>query len=81
MSEALGEAQDLKQQEVMYNVDFQLAMVERRLWRAAGARTQDETAALTARIAQLEAALAAAAQEHGLLSAAVAAVNLHLGVP
>lgn len=36
--------------------------------RAEGHRSRDETAALTARIAQLERELGAAAAEHGMLS-------------
>ncbi len=55
-------------QEVRYNADFQLLQMERRLARAEGHRSRDETAALTARIAQLERELGAAAAEHGMLS-------------
>lgn len=43
----------VRQQEVLYNVDFQLVAMERRVARAAGQRTQDETEALNARIAAL----------------------------
>ena len=64
----------------MYNVDYQLVMMERRLSRAAGQRTYDETAALTARVGQLTAELTAAAAEHALLSGAVKSVTLHLGM-
>ena len=47
------EEQMVRQQEVLYNVDFQLVQMERRVARAAGERTQDETAALNARIEAL----------------------------
>ncbi len=43
----------MRQQEVLYNVDFQLVQMERRVARAAGERTQDETEALNARIRAL----------------------------
>jgi len=71
-------AQELRQQEITYNVDYQLVMMERRLARAGGQRTDDETAALTARIGELTAALTAAAAEHRLLAAAVKTVAVHL---
>lgn len=44
-------------QEVQYNSDFQLVQMERRVARAEGHRSRDETAALTARIKELEGAL------------------------
>lgn len=47
------EEQVVRQQEVLYNVDFQLVALQRRVARAAGERTQDETEALNARIAAL----------------------------
>ena len=62
-------------------MDYQLVMMERRLARAGGQRTDDETAALTARIGQLTGALAAAAVEHRALGAAVKTVTLHLSAP
>lgn len=54
-------------QEVRYNADFQLLQMERRVARAEGRRSRDETEALAVRIAQLERALGAAAAEHGML--------------
>lgn len=54
-------------QEVRYNADFQLLHMEQRVSRAEGRRSRDETAALNARIAKLEAALRAAAAEHGMV--------------
>jgi len=71
-------AQELRQQEITYNVDYQLVMMERCLARAGGQRTDDETAALTAHIGELTAALTAAAAEYRLLGAAVKTVALHL---
>ncbi|KAL4443384.1 hypothetical protein ABPG75_011121 [Micractinium tetrahymenae] len=62
------EEQLVHQQEVRYNADFQLLQMERRVARAEGHRSRDETAALTARIAELEQALGAAAAEHGMLA-------------
>ncbi len=47
------EEQIVRQQEVLYNMDFQLVQMERRVARAAGERTQDETDALNARIKAL----------------------------
>lgn len=44
-------------QEVRYNADFQLVAAERRVARAEGHRSRDETAAMSARIRELEAAL------------------------
>lgn len=62
----------------MYDVDFQLTAMERRVARAGGQRSDDETRALTARIAQLTGSLATAAQEHDLLTASLKAVTQHL---
>ena len=75
----LHPSQEMRQQEIAYNVDYQLVMMERRLARAGGQRTDDETAALTARVGQLTAELTSAAAEHALLNAAVKSVTLHLG--
>ena len=54
-------------QEVRYTADFQLVQMERKVARAAGHRSRDETEALSGRIRELEAALAAAAAEQGML--------------
>ncbi|GAB4818571.1 hypothetical protein N2152v2_005617 [Parachlorella kessleri] len=61
------EEQMVRQQEVLYNVDFQLVQMERRVARAAGERTQDETAALNARIKALSQAFDVVSAEHSML--------------
>lgn len=47
------EEQVVRQQEVLYNVSFQLVQMERKVSRAQGQRSQDETQELKARIAAL----------------------------
>ena len=50
-----------------YTADFQLVQMERKVARAAGHRSRDETEALSGRIRELEGALAVAAAEQGML--------------
>eukprot|EP00887_Chlorella_sp_A99_P001108 scaffold14.g1108.t1 len=57
----------VRQREVLYNVDFQLVQMERKVARAAGERTKDETEALNARIAALSTALEVARAEQAML--------------
>ena len=54
-------------QEVRYNADYQLVEMERRVARAEGHRSRDETAVLGGRIKELEGTLAAAQAAHGML--------------
>ncbi|PRW50762.1 flagella associated isoform B [Chlorella sorokiniana] len=61
-SQALHEAQ-----EVQYTADSQVVQMERRMARAEGHRSKDETEALTARIKALEAQLQEATSAHGTL--------------
>ncbi|EFN56849.1 hypothetical protein CHLNCDRAFT_144442 [Chlorella variabilis] len=61
------EEQLVRQQEVRYNADYQLVEMERRVARAEGHRSRDETAVLGGRIKELEGTLAAAQAAHGML--------------
>ena len=45
--------QVVRQQELLYNVEFQLQQMERKVARAGGVRSEEETKALNARIERL----------------------------
>ena len=67
-----------RQQELLYNVDFNLQDAERRVARAQGHRTEDESRALHARIKVLTEVLDGVNSEHGMLLEQVRAVELNL---
>ena len=63
--------QVVTQQEMLYNVDYRLQMMERQVARAAGVRTDEETKHLNAKIAKLTEVLDGANAEHAMLLAQV----------
>ena len=63
--------QVVTQQELLYNVDFRLQMMERQVARAAGTRSDEETKQLNAKIAKLTEALEGVNVEHAMLTAQV----------
>ncbi|KAI8473820.1 MAG: hypothetical protein J3K34DRAFT_166010 [Monoraphidium minutum] len=71
--------QATRQQEVLYDVEFALQDMERKLSRAQGHRTEDETRALRERIEGLTETLAAASAEHSMLLDQVKAAEVALG--
>jgi hypothetical protein len=56
-----------RQQELLYNVEFNLQDMERKVARAQGHRTQDETTKFTERINELTGVLEGVNAEHRLL--------------
>ncbi len=59
--------QVVRQQELLYNVEFQLQQMERRVARAGGVRSEEETRALNGRIEKLTTVLEAVNTEHSML--------------
>ncbi|GFR48534.1 hypothetical protein Agub_g10430 [Astrephomene gubernaculifera] len=59
--------QVVRQQELLYNVEFQLQQMERKVARAGGVRSEEETRALNARIEKLTGILESVNQEHSML--------------
>lgn len=59
--------QVVRQQELLYNVEFQLQQMERKVARAQGVRSDEETRALTARIERLTQVLEGVNAEHSML--------------
>ncbi|GLI65004.1 hypothetical protein VaNZ11_008430 [Volvox africanus] len=59
--------QVVRQQELLYNVEFQLQQMERKVARAGGVRSEEETRALNARIEKLTSILDSVCQEHSML--------------
>ena len=59
--------QVVKQQELVYNVEFQLQQMERKVARAQGARSEDESRALNARIEKLTGLLESVNASHAML--------------
>ncbi len=59
--------QVVRQQELLYNVEFQLQQMERKVARAGGVRSEEETRALNARIEKLTAILEGVNGEHSML--------------
>jgi coiled-coil domain-containing protein 39 len=57
----------IRQQELLYNVEFQLQKMERRVARAQGERSDDETAALNSRIKVLTVQLEGVNAQHTML--------------
>ena len=68
-----------RQREAVYQVDYALVMLRRKIARVAGRRTQDEARALHARIAQLGAQLEAVRGECALYGAQIKAAEEDLG--
>ncbi|KAG2493473.1 hypothetical protein HYH03_008290 [Edaphochlamys debaryana] len=59
--------QVVRQQELLYNVEFQLQQMERKVARAGGVRSEEETRALNARIEKLTGILEGVNAEHSML--------------
>eukprot|EP00195_Chlamydomonas_chlamydogama_P009299 CAMPEP_0202915398 /NCGR_PEP_ID=MMETSP1392-20130828/65575_1 /ASSEMBLY_ACC=CAM_ASM_000868 /TAXON_ID=225041 /ORGANISM="Chlamydomonas chlamydogama, Strain SAG 11-48b" /LENGTH=937 /DNA_ID=CAMNT_0049607407 /DNA_START=168 /DNA_END=2981 /DNA_ORIENTATION=- len=59
--------QVVRQQELLYNVEFQLQQMERKVARAGGVRSEEETRALNARIEKLTSVLEGVNTEHSML--------------
>lgn len=57
----------MRQQELLYNVEFSLQQMERKVARAHGHRTDDEARALNARIERLTLVLEGVNAEHSML--------------
>ena len=71
--------QAMRQQEVLYQADFRLVMLKRSLARAGGQRTDNEAAALHARIAELSATLDGRNAERALFLAQIKRTEQDLG--
>ena len=63
--------QVVTQQEVLYNVDYRLRMMERQVARARGRRNDEETKHLNAKIAKLTGVLDGVNAEHAMLTSQV----------
>jgi len=73
------DAQLVRQEEVVYRTDFQVQMMERKVARAGGERTDEEKALLNGRIERLTAELEAVNAEHALLTGQVKRAEEDLG--
>ena len=62
------DSQIMKQQELLYNADFQIQGLERRVARASGERSDEETRVLNQRIEKLTTVLEGVNVEHTLLT-------------
>jgi len=60
--------QTLRQQEVIYNAEFQIQQLERKISRASGVRTDDEKKVLNARIEELKLELDTHEKEYAMLT-------------
>ena len=58
----------LKQQEMLYNIEFQVQMLERKVARASGKRSVEETLELNKRITELKASLERHTSQHHMLT-------------
>ena len=63
--------QVVSQQEMLYDVDFRLQVMERHVARASGVRSDEETKKLNAKIAKLTEVLDGVNAEHSMLTAQV----------
>ena len=63
--------QVVRQQEMLYDVDFRLQVMERHVARASGVRSDEETKKLNAKIAKLTQVLDGVNAEHTMLAAQV----------
>jgi len=73
--------QAVRQQELVYNAQYQLAAAEHRVARASGQRSADESAALTAALAAAREALVPAKAEQKDVMAALRTAEAVLGAP
>ena len=64
---------------MLYNVEFQLQMMERKVARAGGERSDDETRVLNGRIAKLTETLEGVNAEHSMISGQVKKAEEDLG--
>ena len=64
---------------MLYNVEFQLQMMERKVARAGGERSDQETKVLNAKIAKLTGQLEVVNAEHSMLQAQLKKVEDDLG--
>lgn len=62
------DGESLKQQELVYNQEYQLQQLERKISRVQGERTNEERAVLTAKIRDLTAELDKRSEQHTLLN-------------
>lgn len=76
-----GRAQVARQLEMVYAKDFALIMLERKLARQMGQRTEDELAELNVRIQELTAALDTTLKELAMLQGQVRQAEDNLGAP
>lgn len=65
------DAQVVRQQENLYNTEFQIQQLERKVARAGGARSDEETRVLTAKIAAITEVLDERVAEHNTITASV----------
>ena len=71
----------MKQDESLYQVEFQLQMMERKVAHAKGARSDEETKALHGRISEQTEILEGVNNEHILLTAQLKRAEDDLGEP
>lgn len=71
--------QAMRQRELVYNAQYQLAVAEHRVARASGERPADESAALTAALLEARAALGPAKAAHTDMVAALRTAETALG--
>ena len=70
-----NDSQVVKQQELLYNAEFQVQQLERKVQRAGGERSDDEKRALNARIEKLTSQLEGVNAEHSMLTEQVKLVE------
>lgn len=73
--------QVVRQQEMLYDVDFRLQVMERHVARASGVRSDEETKKLNAKIAKLTQVLDGVNAEHAMLAAQVKKAEEDLSMP
>lgn len=73
--------QVVRQQEMLYDVDFRLQVMERHVARASGVRSDEETKKLNAKIAKLTQVLDGVNAEHAMLAAQVKKAEEDLSTP
>ena len=65
------DTKSLKQKEILYQIDFKIQQLERKVARASGKRTLEETIAFTAKIRDLEEMLNESQEKYKMLHAQV----------
>jgi predicted RNase H-like nuclease (RuvC/YqgF family) len=74
------DSKSLAQQETLYNIEFQVQQMERKVARAGGKRTFDETIELNKKIAELQKQLDEANGQHDMLAAQVLELSTCISV-